>query len=123
MMAFVRQRGRLVRTGAGVLVCLAVAAGLVTVSAGTSDHGRAGEGDGRGEVVPLQEVLERVHESFDGRILKVELGREGHEKEKPWVYEIKVLTPHGRVLKLEYDARTAELLEVKGRRERGHDDD
>lgn len=32
-----------------------------------------------------------------------------------WIYEVKVLTPHGQVIKLTYDAHDLSLLGVKGR--------
>ncbi len=78
-----------------------------------------------GQIAPLNELLARIRGDFAGRLLQVELEQE--EEEVPrWVYEAKVLTPEGNVLKLEYDARSLELLEVKGHRghgDRDHDDD
>lgn len=71
-----------------------------------------------GEVVPLEALLARVREDFDGRILEVEIEQEWRQGGRIWVYEAKLLTPKGRVLKLEYDAKSLELLELKGRRER-----
>ena len=79
-----------------------------------------------GEIAPLNELLARVREDFAGRLLQVELEHEDIEERPGWVYEAKVLTPEGNVLKLEYDAGSLELLEVKGHRghgERDHDDD
>jgi hypothetical protein len=71
-----------------------------------------------GEIAPLEQLLARLRERFPGRILEVELEREDDRPGPGWVYEVKLLTPSGQVLKLEYDARTMELIEVKGR----HDD-
>ncbi|HCE3606530.1 PepSY domain-containing protein, partial [Vibrio parahaemolyticus] len=45
-----------------------------------------------------------------GRIIKVELEEDDNE----WVYELKILF-NNSVLKVEYDAATLEMLEVKGR--------
>jgi len=67
-----------------------------------------------GDVVPLQQLFAEIHAEFPGRILEVELDDDDGDK---WIYEVKVLTPQGHVLKLEYDAVSLELLEVKGRRE------
>ncbi len=74
-------------------------------------HERARAALEAGEVVPLQEVLDAVNARFDGTLLEVELER-SHGR---WVYEIKLLTRPGSVVKLHYDARTKELLSAKGR--------
>lgn len=75
------------------------------------DHERARAALEAGEVVPLQEILDTVNTRFDGSLVEVELERK-HER---WVYEIKLLTRPGSVVKLHYDARTKELLSAKGR--------
>ncbi len=79
-----------------------------------------------GQIAPLNELLARVQEDFAGRLLQIELEQEEDEEVLRWVYEAKVLTPEGNVLNLEYDARSLELLEVKGYRahgDRDRDDD
>ena len=82
---------------------------------------------GLGLFVPLESLLAQIRQQFQGRVVKVELERENHgEKKRRWVYEIKVLTAEGNVLKLEYDAKTMELIKVRGRRKPGRhreDDD
>lgn len=75
-----------------------------------------------GEVMPLDRLVARIGQDVDGRVLKVELDRETDDGRPEWIYEAKVLTPEGHVLKLEYDAKTLELLEVKGRHGRHHHD-
>lgn len=76
-----------------------------------------------GEVVPLQRLVTQIRQDFGGRILKVELERESHAGDLKWVYEAKILTPDGRVLKLEYDASNLKLLELKGRHEHHQEED
>jgi uncharacterized membrane protein YkoI len=66
-----------------------------------------------GEIRSLQDILERVRRQFDGRVLDAELDESGRDR---WVYQIKILTGDGEVLALAVDARTAEVLRVKGRR-------
>ena len=68
-------------------------------------------------VAPLRSLLAQVHEAYPGQVLEVELEREEYGKGDIWVYEIKLLTEKGRVLKLEYDAINLELLKIKGRLE------
>jgi uncharacterized membrane protein YkoI len=72
------------------------------------------------EVAPLRELFARVRERFPGNVLEVELEQEEHGRQAGWVYEVKLLTADGHVLKLSYDAINLELIEVKGRR---HQDD
>lgn len=75
----------------------------------------------RGEVLPLEQLMQRVRSRFAGSVLKIELEHED-DGEAPWRYEVKLLTPEGDVLELEYDAGTLELLGLEGRY-REHDDD
>ncbi len=73
------------------------------------DHERARAAVRAGEIMPLAELLERLQRGHPGKVLEIELERE----EGRWIYEIKLLQSNGRLLKLELDARTAELLDVK----------
>ena len=66
-----------------------------------------------GEVMPLRGVLERLEREHPGQVLEVELE---HEKQQ-WQYEIKLLQPDGRLMKLQVDARTGEVLKRQTRRE------
>lgn len=76
-----------------------------------------------GEVVRLERLLTHIQKDFGGRILEVELERENHAGDLSWVYEAKVLTPDGRVLKLEYDASTMQLLKLTGRHKQSREED
>lgn len=71
-----------------------------------SDHERAREAVARGEVLPLGAVLQRLERSHPGQVLEVELERDDGR----WIYEIRLLQPGGRLIKLEVDARSAEVL-------------
>jgi len=68
-------------------------------------------------VAPLRSLLAQVHGTYPGQVLEVELEREEYAKGDVWVYEVKLLTEQGNVLKLEYDAINLELLKLKGRLE------
>ncbi|MCA9473519.1 MAG: PepSY domain-containing protein [Nitrospirales bacterium] len=63
--------------------------------------------------VPIEQVLSHVNRSFEGIILEVEL----EEDDETWIYEVKLLTPQGNVLEVEYDAQNMDLLTVKGKRD------
>lgn len=96
---------------------LAACAVLLGLACGTAlgfdgDHERARAALQAGEVLPLPQLLERVARVQPGQVLAVELERDDGR----WVYELKLLDPAGRLVKLEVDARSAELLRRKGGR-------
>nr|WP_319555937.1 PepSY domain-containing protein [uncultured Vibrio sp.] len=64
----------------------------------------------KGYIRPFSELYATVERDLYGRIIKVEL----EEDDNAWVYELKILFD-SNVLKVEYDAATLEMLEVKGR--------
>ncbi len=107
-----------------IVLAAALAAGVLAGPAAGDDAEPVGGDHAFVGVASLDDLLARVRADFPGRILKVELEDEHERGEEALVYEVKVLTAEGRVLKLEYNARTLDLLKVKGRRfrEREHDD-
>jgi uncharacterized membrane protein YkoI len=78
---------------------------------GRQDHDRARAALQAGEVQSLQKVLEKVQLSYPGEVLEVELEREGGR----WVYELKLLQSGGRLVRLDVDAKTAEVLRSRQR--------
>ncbi|MCP5366198.1 MAG: PepSY domain-containing protein [Hyphomicrobiales bacterium] len=84
------------------------------------DHDRARVALREGKIQPLARVLDRIAADYPGDVLEVELEVEDAGERHPYVYEIRLLTRDGRVLKLELDAATLEVLEVRGRKD---DDD
>lgn len=82
------------------------------------DHERARAAVQAGEVLPLPVLLERLQRSHPGRVLELELERE----DGLWVYEVKLLQADGQLLKLELDARTADVLKIKRKRRSGGED-
>ena len=77
------------------------------------DHERAREAVASGRILPLEAIVERARAETGGDVLDVELE---DEHDGRFVYEIKILAPGGRIVKLEYDAATGALLRSKGRR-------
>lgn len=86
------------------------------------DEDAIGRALAAGEVQPLQPLLERIRAEFPGDVLTVELEHED-DRGRRWVYEVKLLTPTGDVLRLDYDAGTLELLSIKGRHRGRRGDD
>lgn len=113
------------RRFAGLLVAGLLGAWLAAVALapawGDDDEEAAEAALARGEARPVRELLERVAGEFPGSVLKIELEDED-DGGITWVYEVKLLTPRGDVLELEYDAGSLELLEVEGRHREDEDD-
>jgi uncharacterized membrane protein YkoI len=98
------------RRSVSLLVAALVVAGAVAVWA-DDDHLRAKAARDAGQIVPLQTILDRVQAEFHGSPVAIEL----EDEDGRWVYHVKLLTPAGAIVKLEYDARDAQLRRVKGR--------
>jgi uncharacterized membrane protein YkoI len=71
------------------------------------DHDRARAALERGEVLPLPRILARVNRQVPGDIIELELEHE-HDT---WVYELKVISPDGRLREIWVDATSGALLE------------
>jgi hypothetical protein len=104
-----------VRRGISLACVLALIVGLVaSVPWAAADEDEEITSNIEG-VAPLRSLLAQVHDAYPGHVLEVELEREDYGKGDVWVYEVKLLTEKGSVLKLEYDAVNLELLKIKGR--------
>ena len=97
------------------LLAVAVFAGLGAAPEADGDHERAREAVRKGEILPLEKILARAREAFNGEMLEVELEEEDHASfDGRLVYEVKMLAADGAVTELYYDARTGELLKARG---------
>ena len=99
-----------VRRCAGVLLACSFLAAPVWAS-DRDDHERAMQAVQSGQVLPLTTVLERLGREHPGQVLEVELERDYGQ----WIYEIKLLSADGQLLKLKLDAGTAAVLGMKVR--------
>lgn len=79
--------------------------------AASDDHDRARRAVQAGEVLPLRTILENAARDCPGDVIETEL----EDWHGALAYEIKLITPEGRVVKLIYDARDGKLLKSKGR--------
>ncbi|MFA7429114.1 MAG: PepSY domain-containing protein [Rhodospirillaceae bacterium] len=98
-------------------IILAATAALISATlpaSADSDHDRALQALRSGEVLSLRTILDKAATDFPGDLIEAELE---HEDDRT-IYEIKLLTPEGQVLKLEYDARTGVLLKTKEKKPR-----
>lgn len=108
-----------------LIVSLLSLLSLATAAKADSDHERARAAVEKGDVVQLAIILEKVESLYEGSIIEVELEDEEDEADfddgqyvRGYIYEIKLLTPQGNLLKLKLDARTTELIQVKGHGEK-----
>ncbi len=62
-----------------------------------------------GEILSLEVILGNVRQIFPGKVLEVELEKEGHNI----VYEIEVLGDNGVIKEIYIDAKTGKLLLTK----------
>ncbi len=92
-----------------LLLALALSGVPVARADGRDDHEQARAAMLAGEVLPLPALLERLQRSHPGQVLELELERDDGR----WVYEVRLLQPDGRLLRLDVDARTAEVLRAR----------
>ncbi|MGB8274183.1 MAG: PepSY domain-containing protein [Alphaproteobacteria bacterium] len=96
---------------------IAILAGALGVSQGANaaspDHERARAALEAGEILPLQEILSKVDEQFEGRVIEVRLS-DFEEGLHGWIYAITLLSPQDNVLILKVDAGTGVILKVVG---------
>ena len=98
------------RRALSVVVPILVLAFVVAAGA-DDDHARAKAARDAGAVVPLRAILDRVEAEFTGSPVEIELDDDNGRR---WLYKVKVIAPTGSILKLEYDARNAQLIRAKG---------
>ena len=68
-----------------------------------------------GQILSAEDILARSRAIQPGQVVGLELEREDGR----WIYEVRLLQPNGQLLRLELDARTAQVLEGRRKRE-GH---
>ncbi len=73
------------------------------------DHEAARRLKQAGEILPLEQVLDKAGATHPGRVLEVELEREKGR----YIYELEVLTDENIVWELKYDARSGALIETE----------
>lgn len=90
----------------GVLLAILLVGSAVGDQSWESLHGEVR----RGEVVPLETILDWLEAHYIGDVLEVEVERESGYVE----YEIKLLGPQGQVVEFEFDGNTGQLMSIEG---------
>lgn len=97
-----------------VLSTLAVVLAMVLArptAFANSEQDRARAAVQAGKVLSLKTVLDRLEREHPGQVLEVEL----EQDDGRWIYEIKLLQPGGRLVKLEVDAASGAVRQRKAR--------
>lgn len=76
-----------------------------------ADHDRARRAVEEGRILPLRDILARAEAAYPGQLIAAEL----EDEHGRLLYEIKLLTKDGQLVKLIYDATDGQLLKVKQR--------
>jgi len=100
------------------LVLAALLSTAVVAFAGERDHDEARALRDRGEIVPLEQILQAAAAQRPGRVVEVEFELEFDlvQGGKTYVYEVELLDAGGEVWELKYDARTGVLLQEERER-------
>jgi uncharacterized membrane protein YkoI len=81
------------------------------------DFERAQEAVERGEILPLAEILGVVQEAHPGRVIEVELEFADGLR----IYEVELITPEGRLIEVDVNAATGEILAFEDEDDDGDD--
>ncbi|TDX99344.1 PepSY domain-containing protein [Thiohalophilus thiocyanatoxydans] len=73
------------------------------------DYKEARELRQQGKILSLQEILKRVEKDYPGQVIETELEREHGS----YVYELEILSDNDRVIELEVDAASGEILKTE----------
>ncbi len=90
----------------------------VTSVAHDRDHEDARRALLSGEVLSLRQVLDIVAREYPGEPVEVEFERD----DGIYLYELKVLQPSGRIIKMKVDAGSGKIISVKARNGKKEDD-
>ncbi|MCW8329981.1 PepSY domain-containing protein [Photobacterium sp. SDRW27] len=75
------------------------------------DHDDVMEAVQQGLIQPFSALQATVSKQLNGRIIKVEL----EEDDDIWIYELKLIDSNNNIVKVEYEAKTLSIIEIKGR--------
>jgi len=82
-------------------------------TAAQSDQERAREERLEGSILGYDEIVTRAKQEVPGRVVGQNLVRAGPDR---YVYRLKILQAGGKLARVSLDAKTGEILSVRGRR-------
>lgn len=90
-----------------LILCLLL---FCTPAWGDGDHDRARRTLQSGAILPLSQIVDRALADYPGDLLEAELET---DHDRP-IYELKIITRQGGMVKLYYDAQDGILIRKKG---------
>jgi len=82
-----------------------------------SEQDKARDAYQRGEIMSLSEIRRHVQSNFEGEIIGTKF-RPPSGREERYIYKFRVLSPEGNVIRVDVDARTSRVVQVKGKGKR-----
>lgn len=98
-----------------LIACYLCAAFIPGSAFADSQQDRARDAYRKGEIMSLSEIRRNVHQNFEGEIIGTQF-RAPSGPDKPYVYKFRVLSPEGNVTTIDVDARTSQVIKVRGKR-------
>ncbi|MDD3450266.1 MAG: PepSY domain-containing protein [Gammaproteobacteria bacterium] len=107
-----------------ILLVALLGGGASCAFAGGGDEGRGRDHHGRdgdighrearklvreGVILPLSQIMQRIRETREGRIIEVELEHKGER----YTYEVELLDEHGQVWEMKIDAASGQLEKLE----------
>lgn len=77
----------------------------------TNDHEKAIKAVNEGEILALDQILQKINRNFDGRIISINL-KDNEKGLFGWVYDIMIIDINNKVKQIRVDAGTSTVLSV-----------
>ena len=92
-----------------LLLALLAAPSTVAYADEDDDHERAYRALEQSKVLPLRGLLMQIEREYGGKVVKVDFD----DDDGAYVYEMRLLRPHGQVLEIDINAVTGMVLDVE----------
>ena len=76
-----------------------------------NDHEKAIKAVNEGEILTLDQILQKINRNFDGRVVSINL-KDNEKGLFGWVYDIMIIEPGNLVKQIRVDAGTSTILSV-----------
>ena len=76
-----------------------------------NDHEKAIKAVNEGEILTLDQILQKINRNFDGRVVSINL-KDSEKGLFGWVYDIMIIDVNNKVKQIRVDAGTSTVLSV-----------
>ena len=76
-----------------------------------NDHEKAIKAVNEGEILTLDQILQKINRDFDGRVVSINL-KDNEKGLFGWVYDIMIIDVNNKVKQIRVDAGTSTVLSV-----------